>query len=61
MLFKQLNIWQEFLSDNYDPCLGNRSVWGHSELGYNDYLFNPMGHGWHLNRQKFDLFIALTP
>jgi len=58
LLFQQLNIWQEFLNDNHDPCLGNRSAWGNAELGYNDYLFNPMGHGWHLNRQKFDKFLS---
>jgi len=58
LLFKQLNIWQEFLSDDHDPCLGSSSVWGHSELGYNDYIFNPMGHGWHLNRKKFDRFFS---
>jgi len=58
LLLKQLNIWQEFLNDNHDPCLGSHSAWGMPELGYNDFMFNPMGHGWHLNRQKFDQFLA---
>ncbi len=54
LLLQKLGIWQDFVNDSHDPCLGSHSLWGHSELGYNDYLFNPMGHGWHLNRQKFD-------
>ncbi len=58
LLFKQLHIWEEFLSDNHDPCLGSRSAWGMPELGYNDFMLNPMGHGWHLNRQKFDQFLC---
>ena len=47
-LFKQLNFWQEFLNDGHDPCLGSCSAWGNAELDCNGYLFNPMGHGWHL-------------
>lgn len=60
LLLKKLALWDDFVSDNHDPCLGNHSMWGHSELGYNDYLFNPMGHGWHLNRQIFDRRLITT-
>ncbi|MCB1037120.1 MAG: FAD-dependent oxidoreductase, partial [Acidobacteria bacterium] len=28
------------------------------ELGYNDFLFSPHGCGWHLDRRRFDAFLA---
>jgi flavin-dependent dehydrogenase len=57
LLFQQLGIWQEFLNQGHDKCLGNSSSWGHSDLGYSDFIYNPMGHGWHLQRQKFNDFM----
>ena len=58
-LLEQLNIWQSFNAQNHSPCLGSYSSWGSKDLGFNDYLFNPQGHGWHLDRTAFDKFLAL--
>jgi len=33
-------------------------VWGDDAVGYNDFLFNPHGTGWHLDRRRFDRFLA---
>lgn len=33
---------------------GNRSAWGSAELVSTDFLFNPLGTGWHLDRAVFD-------
>jgi len=33
---------------------GNRSAWGSDELRATDFLFNPLGSGWHLDRTVFD-------
>jgi flavin-dependent dehydrogenase len=33
---------------------GNRSAWGSDELVSTDFLFNPLGTGWHLDRAVFD-------
>lgn len=57
-LFQKLGIWDDFQKEQYETCLGSCSSWGDSELGYNDFLFNPYGSGWHLNRRRFDLFLA---
>ena len=38
------------------PC--SCSCWGADALGYNDFLFNPQGYGWHLDRMRFDAFLA---
>lgn len=58
LLFEQLGIWRDFLSEKHEPCLGSCSSWGADELGYNDFLFNPYGNGWHLDRRRFDSFLA---
>jgi flavin-dependent dehydrogenase len=33
---------------------GNRSAWGSDDLLLTDFMFNPFGTGWHLDRDAFD-------
>lgn len=54
---QQIGLWQQFLEQNHEPCLGSCSAWGRDEPGYNDFLFNPNGTGWHLDRGKFDALL----
>lgn len=35
-------------------ALGNRSAWGSTQLVLTDFMFNPFGTGWHLDRGAFD-------
>ncbi|MEK6258944.1 MAG: FAD-dependent monooxygenase [Planctomycetota bacterium] len=58
VLLQRLGVWEDFLHEGHDACLGSCSSWGTDELGYNDFLFNPLGHGWHLERKRFDAFLA---
>jgi flavin-dependent dehydrogenase len=58
IVLEQLGVWDAFVKENHEPCLGSCSSWGADELGYNDFLFNPMGNGWHLDRRRFDAFLA---
>lgn len=58
LLLDQLGILADFLAEKHEPGLGSCSSWGADELGYNDFLFNPLGNGWHLDRRRFDLFLA---
>lgn len=58
LLFDELGIGEDFLSEGHESCLGSASSWGADELGYNDFLFNPLGAGWHLDRRRFDAFLA---
>jgi len=53
-LLELLGLWDTFQSQQHDPCLGSCSAWGSETLGYNDFIYNPMGHGWHLNRPLFN-------
>ena len=37
---------------------GTVAVWG-SETPYeNDFIFNPYGNGWHIDRSRFDAMLA---
>jgi len=58
LLLQRLQLWEDFLNECHEPCLGSRSSWGSDAVGYNDFLFNPHGTGWHLNRQRFDAFLV---
>jgi flavin-dependent dehydrogenase len=39
-------------------CHGNRSSWGSDRLDDHDFITSPYGHGWHLDRRRFDLQLA---
>lgn len=58
VVLEQLGAWEDFLEEAHEPCLGSCSSWGDDALGYNDFLFNPLGNGWHLDRRRFDAFLA---
>lgn len=58
VVLEELGVWEDFLKENHEPCLGSCSSWGADALGYNDFLFNPLGNGWHLDRRCFDAFLA---
>lgn len=57
-LLARLGVLPAFLADGHDVCYGSSSSWGSDELGYNDFVFNPHGHGWHLDRRRFDASLA---
>lgn len=50
----QLGVSDILQQDDHLPSLGNCSAWGSSELQFQDFLFYPGGHGWHLDRMRFD-------
>ncbi len=58
LLLAKLGVWDEFRQQQHDPCLGSCSAWGSDDLGYNDFLSNPQGHGWHLDRRRFERWLA---
>lgn len=53
-LLGRLGLLPDFLAEGHRPCLGSAASWGSDELGYNDFLTNPYGTGWHLDRQRFE-------
>lgn len=58
LLLAELGLWESFAAEGHDPCHGSCSSWGSEQLGYNDFLFNPYGPGWHLDRRRFDAWLA---
>ncbi|HSR50650.1 MAG TPA: NAD(P)/FAD-dependent oxidoreductase [Acidobacteriota bacterium] len=58
LLLRRLGVWDDFLAQEHEPCLGSCSSWGSDAVGYNDFLLNPHGNGWHLDRRRFDALLA---
>lgn len=55
---KQLGLSKTFSEAQHARCPGYASVWGQAHVGYNDFIVNPLGPGWRLNRKKFDNMLA---
>jgi flavin-dependent dehydrogenase len=53
-----LRVWDQFLAANHSPSFGINSAWGQAELYANDFIFNPYGTGWHVDRARFDAMLA---
>ncbi len=58
LLLKQLGVAKEFYRGGHQTCPGYASVWGRDTPGYNDFIVNPQGPAWRLNRQAFDKMLA---
>jgi flavin-dependent dehydrogenase len=56
-LLAEMGLWDAFLEELHAPSYGNRSVWGGGELTETDFLRDPDGHGWHLDRARFDAWL----
>lgn len=54
----QLGVWDRFLEQGHAPSPGTAFAWGQEELEENDFIFNPYGNGWHLDRRRFDAMLA---
>ncbi len=55
---RELGVWESFCADGHSPAAGIGSVWGSSQRAETDHLFNPYGHGWVLDRGRFDTMLA---
>lgn len=53
-LLQQLGLWEKFKAQQHLPCYGNKSTWGSDTPQVHDFLASPYGHGWHINRLKFE-------
>ncbi|QAU45677.1 NAD(P)/FAD-dependent oxidoreductase [Bradyrhizobium guangzhouense] len=56
-LLSELGVWEKFLGQRHEASLGSCSAWGGTELGYNDFVLNPQGCGWHLDRARFEALL----
>jgi flavin-dependent dehydrogenase len=53
-LFRDMGLLDSFLAQEHAPCFGNRSVWGDAQPQELDALRDADGHGWHLDRLRFE-------
>ncbi len=58
LLLEKLGLSKVFLVDQHARCPGYASVWGRADVGYNDFIVNPLGPAWRINRKKFDKMLA---
>ncbi|MET1080799.1 MAG: tryptophan 7-halogenase [Pseudomonas sp.] len=58
LLLDRLGVWPAFQQQGHERCLGSCSLWGSDVLGHNDFLGNPHGSGWHLDRQRFERWLC---
>lgn len=56
-LLADMGLLESFLAEEHAPWYGNRAVWGGSELQEADFLRDPDGHGWHLDRARFERWL----
>jgi flavin-dependent dehydrogenase len=57
-LLDELGLRRSFLADGHLPCHGNRSLWGGVEPETYEFIRDPYGVGWHLDRARFDAGLA---
>ncbi|MBV9108383.1 MAG: tryptophan 7-halogenase, partial [Gemmatimonadetes bacterium] len=53
-LLGELGLLDAFLRQGHAPSHGNASAWGSDDLAAHDFMFGIHGHGWHLDRGRFD-------
>lgn len=55
---RSLRVWGQFIRDAHFASPGTYSAWGQPDLYRNDFIFNPYGMGWHIERRRFDATLA---
>lgn len=53
-LLRDLGVLDRFGSDGHLRSSGTSSAWGSPRLEATDFVFDPNGPGWHLDRRRFD-------
>jgi flavin-dependent dehydrogenase len=56
-LLTDMGLFDDFVGEGHLPCYGNRVVWGSTNATETDFLRDPDGHGWHLDRARFDAWL----
>lgn len=53
-LLQALDLWEAFEKGSHLKSYNNKSLWGSDQLAYTDFINNPPGYGWHLDRVEFE-------
>lgn len=57
LLLADLGLWEAFTEQRHRPAWSRLSLWGADVPSHQDALFDPHGHGWHLDRARFDALL----
>jgi flavin-dependent dehydrogenase len=57
-VLENLGIWEAFRRHQWRPVYSVASAWGAPVLRENHAIYSGPGHGWHLDRVRFDGFLA---
>ena len=57
-VIRELGVDRHLASGSHAPCAGIHSAWGSDDLYVRDYMFSVYGHGWNLDRARFDAALA---
>lgn len=57
-LLVDLGVWDRFLAAGFTPAHVISAVWGEDRSRENAAIFDPYGHGWHVDRRRFDRLLA---
>src|SRR6185369_2564639 len=52
-----LGVWENFERDGHLPCPGNVSLWDGNEPAEKNFIFNPHGSAWQLDRARFEAML----
>jgi flavin-dependent dehydrogenase len=56
-LLADMGLLEEFLREWNLPYHGNRAFWGDQGMIETDFLRDTDGHGWHIDRTRFDVWL----
>ncbi|HEX7191770.1 MAG TPA: tryptophan 7-halogenase [Thermoanaerobaculia bacterium] len=56
-LLADMGLFDDFVAQGHEPCYANRAVWGDPTPRDFDFLRDPDGHGWHLDRTRFERWL----
>lgn len=56
-LIRDMGLLESFQSGGHIPCFANRFVWGTAAPEEKDFLRDPSGHGWHIDRIRFEIWL----
>jgi flavin-dependent dehydrogenase len=57
-LLAGLGVWEQFLASERLESYGIRTAWETPTARHHDFLYNPYGCGWHVDRAGFDAMLA---
>lgn len=59
-VLEELGVWTGFQQDGHVPASGVSVSWNSPAWDENDFIYSMSGHGWHLDRARFDSRLRQT-